>query len=73
MARLTWGDLGLWGAAPLAAAFVLGGWVLWESSRRYAHDAGTRLRPRSRSGRAPAALALATALIAATELLAISR
>lgn len=73
MARLTWDDLGLRAAAPLAIAFVLSLWVFVESWGRYSHDAGTRLRPRPRGGRAPTSLMLATVLVAATELAALVR
>ena len=71
MARLTWSELGLLGAVPLVGAVVLGAWVFWESRGRYAHDAGTRLRPRGRAGRAPFTLTTAIALMAMTELLAL--
>lgn len=71
MARLTWSALGAATLVPLAAALLLSVWVLVESSGRYAHDAGTRRRSRSRGGRAPLALAVATALVAATELVAV--
>ncbi|MCR1783239.1 DUF202 domain-containing protein [Nocardioides carbamazepini] len=68
MARLTVDALGLAAVLPLAAALILGLWVFAESRARYDHDAGTRDRARHRGGRAPLSLAIATALIAATEL-----
>ena len=71
LARLTWDDLGLVGLAPLALAMALSLWVFVESWARYSHDAGIRFRSRSRGGRAPLSLALATALIAVTELAAL--
>lgn len=71
MARLTWGELGVVGSVPLLVAMVLSTWVFWESRWRYGHHAGTRLRSRPRSGRAPFTLTAAIALMAATELLAL--
>lgn len=68
MARLTGSTLGTLAGVALGAAMVLAGWVFVESWARYSHDAGTRSRGRPRGGRAPAALAVATALIAFTEL-----
>lgn len=71
VARLTWTDLGTVAIVVLALAGALGLWVFVESWARYAHAAGTRIRPRSRGGRAPAAVAIAVALVAATELAAV--
>jgi uncharacterized membrane protein YidH (DUF202 family) len=71
MARLTWDDLGVVGLGPLMLAMGLSVWVFVESRARYSHDAGTRDRGRSRGGRAPLSLALATGLMAATELAAL--
>jgi uncharacterized membrane protein YidH (DUF202 family) len=70
MTRLTFESLG-WVALLNAIALPLSVSVLLESRLRYSHDAGIRLRRRSRDGRAPAALALATAAMAATELVAL--
>jgi len=72
MARLTWSSLGLAAFVPLGAALALGLWVFVESWGRYAHDAGTRSRTRPRGGRAPFTLAIATTLIAGTELAALT-
>jgi uncharacterized membrane protein YidH (DUF202 family) len=71
IARLTWSSLGLVALVPLSAALLLSLWVFVEGSGRYSHDAGTRSRVRSRGGRAPLALAVATSLIGATELTAL--
>ncbi|NPC96502.1 DUF202 domain-containing protein [Nocardioides sp. zg-DK7169] len=72
LARLTWSSLGVAALVVLSVALVLSAWVFVESRGRYAHDAGTRQRPRSRGGRAPLALAIATALVGATELAALA-
>ena len=72
LARLTWSTLGPVALVVLSVALVLSSWVFVESRGRYAHDAGMRRRPRSRGGRAPLALAVATALIGATELAALA-
>lgn len=72
MARLTWDRLGGLDAGLLAVAMGLALWVFAESRGRYRHDQGSRPRPRLRGGRAPLALAVATMLIAATELIALS-
>ncbi len=71
LARLTFDRLGALALLSVVVALPLSLWVLLESRRRYAHDAGTRLRPRLRGGRAPAALTIATAIIAITELAAL--
>jgi uncharacterized membrane protein YidH (DUF202 family) len=71
MARLTWTSLGVVALALVGVAALLSLWVFTESRGRYAHTAGTQLRSHARGGRAPAALALATALLAATELAAL--
>ena len=71
VARLTWSELGPLAGVLLLGALGLSGWVFVESRGRYRHDAGTKRRPRPRGGRAPFALALATALVAATELAAL--
>jgi Domain of unknown function (DUF202) len=68
MARLTWGSLGGAALVPLVAALVLSLWVFAESGSRSTRDPGPGSRVRPRGGRAPLALALATALVAATEL-----
>jgi uncharacterized membrane protein YidH (DUF202 family) len=71
LTRLTFDRLGVLALASVLVALPLGLWVLQESRGRYAHDSGERLRPRSRGGRAPAALAAATVVIALTELAAL--
>jgi hypothetical protein len=68
LARLVTADLGALALEALTASVALALWIMHESRGRYAHDAGVRLRDRPRGGRAPAALALATALAALTEL-----
>ena len=73
LARLTFDRLGVAAVAMLGVALVLAVWVLVESRGRYDHDAGTRLRERSRSGRAPAALAVATVVVGLTEAAALLR
>ncbi len=71
LSRLTFDRLGVMALVSVAVAGPLGTWVLLESRGRYRHDAGLRSRQRSRSGRAPAALAIATAVVAVTELAAL--
>lgn len=68
MTRLTWSSLGVAAVVPLGGALLLSGWVFVESGARYSHRAGTRPRRRSRGGRAPLFLAVATTLVAGTEL-----
>lgn len=69
--RLTYGRLGIWALAALGLALPLGMWVLFESRLRYAHNADTEPRGRSRGGRSAAAVALAVVVIAAIELAAL--
>jgi uncharacterized membrane protein YidH (DUF202 family) len=71
VARLTADRIGLLAALSLVAVLPLAIWVMAESRGRYAHDAGVRLRPRPRGGRAPFVLTVATILIALTELAAL--
>lgn len=73
MARLTWGDLGLAALVPLGITVALAAWVFAESHWRYSHDAGTRLRRRTRGGRGPLFLTVATVGLAITELIALHR
>jgi uncharacterized membrane protein YidH (DUF202 family) len=73
LARLTFDRLGLVAVALLGVALLLALWVLLESRGRYDHDAGTRSRDRPRSGRAPAALAVATVVVGLTEAAALLR
>ncbi|MFS3130725.1 DUF202 domain-containing protein [Nocardioides sp. Bht2] len=68
LARLRAADLAVL-AVPLALAAMLGLWVLFESRGRYRRT----VRAERRGGRAPAALTLATALIALSELFALLR
>lgn len=71
LTRLSLDHLGPLALVSAVVALPLGLWVFFESRGRYAHDAGLRTRPRSRGGRAPAALALATSVVALTELAAV--
>ncbi len=73
LARLTFGRLGVVSLVPVVAAVAVTAWIFFESRGRYRHDAGIALRPRSRGGTAPFALALLTVLLALTELVAIAR
>lgn len=68
LARLTFDDAGAAALTPLAVALLLGLWVFAESRGRYADQAGIRQRHGPRSGRAVTALAVATVLVALTEL-----
>jgi hypothetical protein len=70
LARLTFDRLGLMALLSIVA-LPLSVWVFLESRQRYSRDAGVRPGTRSRDGRAPAALTLATAVTAATELAAL--
>lgn len=71
LARLTVDRLGTFALASVLIALPLSLWVLVESRSRYAHDAGIRTRSRPRGGRAPAALAIGTVVLAVTELAAL--
>ena len=71
VARLTLERVGLLAVVSVVVTMPLALWVMLESRGRYAHDAGVRRRPRSRGGRAPAALAVVTVLIGLTEFLAL--
>lgn len=71
LARLTFDRLGVLALVSVVVALPLSVWVLVESRGRYAHDAGVRRRRRPRGGRAPAALTVATAVLALTELAAL--
>lgn len=71
LSRLTYDRLGLFSLLSLVLALPLCLWVFVESRARYRHDAGIRLRPRSRGGRAPTVLATAIVSMALTELAAI--
>jgi uncharacterized membrane protein YidH (DUF202 family) len=73
LARLTFDRLGMAAVAVLGVALLLALWVLLESRGRYEHDTGRRPRTRSRSGRAPAALAVATVVVGLTETAALLR
>ncbi|HET6560542.1 MAG TPA: DUF202 domain-containing protein [Marmoricola sp.] len=73
LARLTFDRLGVLAVGTLGVSALLALWVLAESRGRYAHDAGVRLRPRSRGGRAPAALAVAAVVVGLTEAAALLR
>jgi len=71
VARLTVDRIGALAVLSLAVVLPLAVWVMAESRGRYAHDAGVRQRQRPRGGRAPLVLAVATMLIALTELAAL--
>jgi uncharacterized membrane protein YidH (DUF202 family) len=71
LSRLTLERLGLVAFVALGVVLPLSAWVLVESRGRYANDAGTGPRMRSRGGRAPSAVAVATLVLALVELLAI--
>lgn len=71
LARLTVGRLGPVALLGLVVALPLTLWVLVESQGRYRRDAGGQDRPRARSGRAPACLAVTVAVLALIELAAI--
>lgn len=71
LTRLTFERLGPLALVSVGVALPLSLWVFLESRGRYAHDAGLRRRTRSRGGRAPTALMVATVAIAATELAAV--
>jgi uncharacterized membrane protein YidH (DUF202 family) len=73
LGRLTFDRLGVLAVVALGVSVLLALWVLTESRGRYAHDAGVRLRDRSRGGRAPAALAAATVVVGLTEAAALLR
>jgi uncharacterized membrane protein YidH (DUF202 family) len=70
LSRLTFERAG-WVALLSAVALPLSLSVLLESRLRYSHDAVIRTHRRPRDGRAPAALALATVALAASELAAL--
>lgn len=72
LSRLTYQRLGILSLVSLALALPLCIWVFVESSARYRHDAGIRLRS-SRGGKAPAALTAGLVCIGLTELAAIIR
>jgi uncharacterized membrane protein YidH (DUF202 family) len=69
LARLRFAEAGAVALVPPGFSMLLGLWIVAESRGRYAHDAGVRLRRRSRGGRAPACLCAATVLLALTELI----
>ena len=73
LARLTFDRLGPVALLSVAVAGPVGLWLFLESRGRYRHDAGVRRRPRSRGGRAPLALAVATVAAGLTELTALMR
>ena len=73
ISRLTFERLGLVAWVALGVVMPLSAWVLVESRGRYVEDAGTGSRLRSRGGKAPAAVSVATLTLALVELLAIVR
>lgn len=68
MGRLRWQSGGVAAVLLLGTALILSAWVIFESYARYTHDAGSRRRRRSRGGRGPLFLALATAFIGIAEI-----
>lgn len=70
MARLTYSELGWIGLVGLSVALPVSIWVFGESWARYSHHAGLRIQRACsrRGGRAAALVAVATILIADTEL-----
>lgn len=71
LSRLTFDRLGPVALVSVVVAVPLSMWVFWESRGRYRHDAGLRIRPRSRSARSSAALAIAIVAMALIELAAL--
>lgn len=71
LARLTFDRLGILAFTSVLVVLPLSCWVLIESRARYAQAAGRRQRTRSRGGRAPAALTIATMVLALVELAAL--
>ncbi len=71
LTRYTSDKLGLFALASVLASVPLALWLFLESRGRYLHDAGVRVRPRSRGGRAPLRLTIATLAIGLTELAAL--
>jgi uncharacterized membrane protein YidH (DUF202 family) len=69
--RLTLDQLGAFALVCLAVTIPMCVWVLVESERRYRRGGAPQVRVVSRGGRAHAALALAVAVLAATELIAL--
>lgn len=72
LARLTFDRVGWVAAAVLGVAVLLGLWVFAESRWRYRRHLGPSHRSRGRGGRAALSLAVATALIAVVELVAVT-
>jgi len=68
LGRLTFAQLGWVAITLLGSSLALAVWVLAEARWRYAQGLGVRRRARGRGGRAPMSLALATCLIAVTEI-----
>lgn len=71
VSRLTSDQLGTVALIPVLTALPLTLLVFFEGRGRYQHDANIRARAVPRDGRAPASLALALAIMAATELTAL--
>lgn len=71
LSRVTFATLGLFALASLAVGVPLAGWLFLESRARYLHDAGVRVRPASRGGRAPLMLTIATLAIGITAMAAL--
>ena len=71
LTRLTFDRLGAVALTSVLLAAPLGLWIFLESRGRYEHDAGISRRARSRGGRAPLTLTIATVIVGLTELLAL--
>lgn len=71
LTRLTFDRLGPFALISLVNV-PIGIWVLFESNRRYRHEAGPQARATERGGRAHAAIAGAIALLGVVQLAAIA-
>jgi hypothetical protein len=71
LSRLTFDRLGPVALVSVVAALPLSLWVFWESRVRYQAGASTGVRLGSRGGRSPAAIALATVVLAVIALAAL--
>ncbi len=69
--RLTFEELNVVAVVGCGLSLALATWVFLESKLRYAQAAGVRGRFRHRGGRAVSFLAVATVLLATTELLVV--
>jgi uncharacterized membrane protein YidH (DUF202 family) len=72
LTRLTMEHLGPLALVSVALALPLSLWVFFASRGRYSRDAGIGAKPRSRDGRVPTALTIAIAIVALTEVAALT-